>query len=133
MTGTVVTPPPPATSRVRTWLERIGMTLLGIGAYVVWGLWDGLDLAGLIAIPLCLGALVGFLLLTLWLSEKVHGAVVALVYAIALAALGGVLWLTTGAAGMVAVAVVPSGVLGLIFLIGALAGGDGAKRRRSWP
>jgi len=108
--------------RLKTWLGRAGLTLLGVGAYVVWGLLDGYDIYSLIAIPLSLGALVGFLLLVLWLSERVSGPVIALVYVLSLAALCSVLWLITGDNGLVTLIVVLVGVLGVIFLIAGLAG-----------
>jgi hypothetical protein len=109
-------------SRAKVWLERIGLIALVIGAYVVWGLWNDLDFYALIGIPIGFGALVGFLLLVLSLSEKVSGAVVALVYVLALTALGALLWLATGHAGVVAFTVVPVGVLGMICLIAGLVG-----------
>ena len=103
------------------------MTLLGVGAYVVWGLLNGYDIYSLIVIPIGLGALVGFLLLVLWLSEKVSGPVVALVYVLTLAALCSVLWLITGDTGVVTFIVVLVGVLGVIFLIAGLVGRRGGS------
>src|SRR5262245_46455831 len=98
----------PTISRVGLWLGRAGLALLGVLAYVVWGLLDGLDIYGLIGLPIGLGALVGFLFLVLWLSEKTSGPVVAL------ATLGSLLWFTTRHGGVVAFTVVPVSLLGLI-------------------
>lgn len=113
-------------------MERAGWTLLGLGAYFIWGLLNGDNIYGLILVPLCLGALVGFLLLGLWLSEKFSGVVVALVYGVALAVLGAVSWLATGEGGVVAFMVAPAGVMGLLFVAAGFAG-RGKTRPRVTP
>jgi hypothetical protein len=119
----------PTISRVGLWLGRAGFALLGVLVYVVWGLLDGLDIYGLIGLPIGLGALVGFLFLVLWLSEKTSGPVVALVYVLALATLGSLLWFTTKHGGVVAFTVVPVSLLGLIFLAAGVAGAKEEARR----
>jgi hypothetical protein len=118
---------------MRTWLERVGLTILGVGAYVVWGLLDGYDVYTLILIPLVLGTLVGFLLLGLSLSEKVSGPVLALVYVAALAGVGGLAWLTTKEVGMVAAVTVFPGILGLFFLGAGLSEWRESRRRYPYP
>jgi hypothetical protein len=113
---------------VYSWLVRLGLALVGTVAYVIWGLLNGLDVYGLVGFPIGLGSLVGFLLLVLSLSEKVPGVVVALVYVVALAALGSALWLITRHPGVVAFTVALDGVLGLVFLIAGLAGRGGEAK-----
>jgi hypothetical protein len=123
-------PQPPA-SRVYTWLGRLGVAVVGILAflaYVFLGLLNGFDVYTLVAIPIGLASLVGFLLLVLSLSEKVPGVVVALVYVVAVAALGSALWLITGHAGVVTFTVVLDVTLGLVFLIAGLAGRGGEAK-----